>query len=242
MRWTHRTYPYGPVWLLLTIPFYILGFGKFTLTLFWFKVIGLLSYLSSVWFIKKILTKANPKYVTAGLVLFALNPLVLIESLVNAHIDISMTAFLLAAIYLMNNKKKLAFSWLSLIISAGVKFVTISVIPVWIWWKGKVEKFEKAIYFMLIFSSAAIIYVIYARELLPWYFLPTISLTALVPKRRYLTIFITALSFGLLLRYAPFLLKGEYSVWVKTTRNILTIIPPLTVFIGVKWKKREHFF
>ena len=29
MQWTHRTYPYGPVWLVLTIIPSFLGFGKF---------------------------------------------------------------------------------------------------------------------------------------------------------------------------------------------------------------------
>ncbi len=30
MHWTHRYYPYGPTWLLLTLPFSFSGFGKFT--------------------------------------------------------------------------------------------------------------------------------------------------------------------------------------------------------------------
>src|SRR3989338_1949252 len=38
MRWTHRTYTYGPVWLLTTIPFSALGFGKFVVTLLNFKL------------------------------------------------------------------------------------------------------------------------------------------------------------------------------------------------------------
>ncbi len=38
MRWTHRTYPYGPSWIALTIPLSYLGFGFFIVTFFVFKM------------------------------------------------------------------------------------------------------------------------------------------------------------------------------------------------------------
>src|SRR4030042_3801668 len=36
MHWTHRTYPYGPSWLLLTVPLSFLGFNFFLPTFFLF--------------------------------------------------------------------------------------------------------------------------------------------------------------------------------------------------------------
>jgi hypothetical protein len=37
MRWTHRMYPYGPIWLGLTVPLSFIGFGFFLTTFFIFK-------------------------------------------------------------------------------------------------------------------------------------------------------------------------------------------------------------
>src|SRR3989344_4172177 len=55
MRWTHRTYPYGPAWLWLTIPLSYLGFQKFLITLYLFKILMGGAYIVIVYFIYKLL-------------------------------------------------------------------------------------------------------------------------------------------------------------------------------------------
>lgn len=238
MRWTHRTYPYGPLWLFVTTPFYILGAGKFTLTLFWFKFLGAASYLASVWFIKKILKRTSPKNVAAGMVLFALNPLILIESLVSAHIDIVMAALFLFAMYLVVVKKKRLAGWIALLVSAAMKFVTIAAIPVWVWWRGERQRFEKATIGMLLLLLLATGIAIVFREPLPWYFITPLAVGALLPQRKVFVVFGVALSMGMLLRYAPYLLRGDYSEWVRATRTIVTIAPLALALFGVLWRKR----
>lgn len=239
MRWTHRTYPYGPLWLFVTIPFYILGAGKFTLTLLWFKFLGAASYLASVWFIKNILRRTSPKNVATGMVLFALNPLILIESLVNAHIDITMAALFLFAMYLAVVKKKRLAGWIALFASSAIKFVTIAVVPVWVWWRGERQRFEKAAVGMLLVLLLATGIVIVLREPLPWYFITPLAIGALLPQRREFVVFGVALSMGLLLSYSPYLLRGDYSQWVKTTRTIVTIAPLALALFGILWRKRK---
>lgn len=241
MHWTHRTYPYGPGWLILTIPFYVAGLGKFTLTLLWFKVLGAISYLTSVWFIKKILEKVSFKNITHGMLLFALNPLIIIESLISAHIDIAMTAFFLAAIYFALNQKNKMANWVMLLLSASIKYITVSAIPAWIWWKGNISRFEKAILVMLALVILTTGYVIAKQEILPWYFITPLALISLLPNKKDLMVISIFLSIGLLLWYAPYLLYGEYSDWVKNTRQTLTIIPLLMAFAWVIWKKRKNF-
>lgn len=93
MHWTHRTYPYGPVWLLVTLPFSFLGFGRFLLTLVNFKVMFSLFYLGNCYLIYMISSAIDPKNRSWRLLFFALNPLVIIESVVSPHID-SVMAFL----------------------------------------------------------------------------------------------------------------------------------------------------
>lgn len=240
MHWTHRTYPYGPFWLVLTVAVYLVGLGKFTLTLLWFKLLGAVSYLASVVTVRNILKKILPEKVSVGMILFALNPLIIIESLVNAHLDIVMTAFMLLAIYWAIEKKKI-LSWLTLLASVAIKFITVVVAPVIYCWKGKKQYFSKAITQMLILSSLATVVVIIFREPLPWYFITPLALVSLLPQKQTLSSLAIVLSLGLLLRYAPFLLKGEYSEWVIVTSNLLTITPFLLAGVLVLLKKRLNF-
>src|SRR3989338_10122220 len=90
MRWTHRVYPYGPVWLFLTVPISFIGLNIFLLTFFLFKFLIAGFYLGSVVLIYKINEKINPEHAVFNTALFALNPLVIIESLVSSHNDIAM--------------------------------------------------------------------------------------------------------------------------------------------------------
>ena len=48
MHWTHRAYPYGPIWLLLTVPLSFLGFKIFLLTFFLFKFLMAISFVGTV--------------------------------------------------------------------------------------------------------------------------------------------------------------------------------------------------
>src|SRR3989338_9479165 len=131
MRWTHRTYPYGPAWLFLTVPLSFIGFNFFLFTFFLFKFLGSLSFLGTAYFIAKILKKASPKNELFGLSLFVFNPLVIIETLVSSHNDMVMIFFGVLSLYLLVNKKYIT-SILYLIFSIGIKFATVSLLPIFL--------------------------------------------------------------------------------------------------------------
>src|SRR3989304_7437151 len=57
MHWTHRTYPYGPMWLLLTVPVSFIGFGYFLVTFYLFKLLMVGSFIWSVYLIRRIAIK-----------------------------------------------------------------------------------------------------------------------------------------------------------------------------------------
>ena len=78
MHWTHRTYPYGPIWLAATLIPSFLGMGKFVLTLFYFKLMFTFLHLGNIVFISKIVGKINYRYQNLAIILYALNPLVLV--------------------------------------------------------------------------------------------------------------------------------------------------------------------
>jgi alpha-1,6-mannosyltransferase len=131
MRWTHRVYPYGPVWLGLTVPLSFLGFQFFLPTFFLFKSLIAASFLGTLYFIGKIFQKVAPEKEIFGLVFFGLQPLIIIESLVSGHLDIVMFFFAAWAVYLLLQKKYL-FSFLLLFVSIGIKFVTGFLLPLFI--------------------------------------------------------------------------------------------------------------
>jgi len=240
MRWTHRTYPYGPTWLLITTPFYILGMGKFSLTLLSFKVLGSLSYLICIWAIRKILTLHSPKDASFSMVLFGLNPLIIIESLVSAHIDITMAALFLIAV-LLGMKRRNISAWIVWVISGGIKFVTAFTFPAWLWWRGRKERAKNAMVLMFLLVSSATVVAVLSRELLPWYLVTPLAVSALLPRQRAtLHVLLQTFTAGLLFRYAPYLLKGEYSAWVKTTREWVTFLPILGAAVCL-WLRKKNF-
>ena len=71
MHWTHRTYPYGPAWLILTVPLSFVGMGLFIPTLILFKLLMGGFFLVALFYLEKILNKVSPKDATLGLVFFA---------------------------------------------------------------------------------------------------------------------------------------------------------------------------
>jgi hypothetical protein len=215
MHWTHRFYPYGPGWLYLTLIPSFLGFGKFTLTLLLFKVMFFMLHLANCWLIVKIVEKYNKFPAALALVFYALNPLVLIEGLISPHNEMAMVTFLLLSIHFLM-KEKNASAIITLLISASTKYVSIILLPIFIWSKKlKIERFYSAAYFLWLL---ALIPLALSRQAYSWYVLPLIALGALSYQNRL----IFALTFGLsalLFQYLPFSYFGDYS----TTTNNLTV-------------------
>ena len=230
MHWTHRTYPYGPVWLFLTVPFSFIGGNFFLLTFFMFKAVVSLSYLGTAYFISKILKKVKAENALPGLVFFALNPLVIIEGLVSAHNDMAMIFFSVLSLYLLLGSKK-ALSFITLLASIGVKFATVFLLPAYIYYlmKNKIdmEKFFKILFFSMFIP---LIFVTIRTNYQPWYLLYIIPFASLSPKKRFSIGTGTILSFFSLIQYVPFLYTGN---WDKPIPQILfyTTVSGFIVYI-----------
>jgi len=210
MHWTHRTYPYGPTWLIVSIVPSFLSFGKFILNFIFFKLLFVSFYFLSVFCLSKINKKAA--------IFFATSPLVIIEGIVNAHNDLIATSFaLIGACYLLlssnhfsnllrsylrNDKAKHFFSFVHFLLSAGVKFITI---PTLLIQKNKDHVLNK-ISFMLLISLVT--YISYTSEIQPWYFLNVfIFLPFYQDTIEDFTIFFS----GLIFSYYPFIRMGDWT-------------------------------
>jgi hypothetical protein len=227
MHWTHRTYPYGPSWLISTVPFSFLGTDFFLFTFFLFKGIASLSFLGCCYFISMILRKISPKNELLGLSLFAFNPLIMIEGLVSAHNDITMMAFALMSLFLLLSNK-FFLSLLSLFFSVGIKFATIFMAPLYIYFflKRKSKNFKIENFLNLIYLSMFIplIFVTIRTNFQPWYLFYVIPFACLIPNKFYARKPVIALSLFALLQYVPFLYKGDWNEPIPQILFSLTIL------------------
>lgn len=232
MHWVHRQSIYPQFWIGLSIIPYVLGFGKFLLILYNFKMLISLAHLGTGYFIYKILKRVNSQSALLGLTFFAFNPLILIENLVSSHQDIVMMFFAIWAIYLLVENKKVT-SFFLLALSVQIKYLTIFLLP--LWFLG----FRKTLTIFLI--ALAFLIILSRTELQPWYFVWVLPLIALSPENDFFTIFSTGFSLSLLLRYAPFLFFGNWDPPVPTIKFWVTTVPLIIVLLGWVGSRLYYF-
>ncbi len=237
MHWTHRTFPYGPMWLVVTIPFSFLGFGYFLPTFLLFKVLTAVSYIVSVYAIGKILQKIAPQRENLGLVFFGLNPLIIIESLVNSHIDIVMMAFSLLAFYLLL-QRKLISSTILFIMSVGIKFVTGFLFPIFFYALYKQKKnallnWIGIAYFFLATIIVGVVVEVYKGMFQPWYLIPIIAYAALLAESYFISVSLFIITFFASLTYVPFLFTGNWDPPIPSILNDLYLLGYSLAFFTV---------
>ena len=216
MHWTHLPSAYTPLWILFTLPAYVLGFGYFLGIMWNIKLLVAAAYIITTIFIGKILSKLEPDNKLMGMAIFALNPLVLFETLVSGHNDIIMMVLVMIAYYLYVTKKRWA-SFFILALSVAAKLMTIFIIPVFfIGWQRKFALWIMIIAFCLVATQ---------REILGWYVLWFVPFYALLPSLEWALIVGSGLSLGLLLTYAPFFYFGNYNPPVQTLKLWVAVIP-----------------
>jgi len=191
MRWTHRTYPYGPVFLPLTLIPSFLSLGKLILNFLFFKIFFFSFYFLSVFFLNKI----NKKQA----VFFATSPFILIEGLVNTHNDlISLSLALIGMYFLLKNN---FLSRIFLLLSAGIKYMTFPLIFI----TKKTNLFMNKLIIALLFLI--LIYMSFFMEVQSWYFLILFVLLPLYEKIVYSSSIFFA---GLLFSYYPYIALGDW--------------------------------
>jgi hypothetical protein len=214
MRWTHRVYPYGPLWLGMTIPISFVGMQIFTVTFFLFKIGISASFVGSVYFIGKILQKLKPDREVFGLVFFGLSPLVLIESVVSAHLDIVMMFFALWAFYFLIHRKYIR-AFTLLVISIGIKFATVFLMPVFImlvYWQVSERKiyWDRLLFLASMLMGGAVLAASLRSTFQPWYLVELLAFAALLSYRYYILVPCLIISFFALGTYVPYLYVGNW--------------------------------
>ncbi len=202
MRWTHLPSAYTPFWIILSLPFYLLGLGYFLPTLWSMKGIAVFSYLGVVWLTQKILAKTDPKQINVGMAIVALNPLIIFETLVSGHNDIVMMLFAVWSIWASVSGQTLQ-SFALMALATGTKLMTLFALPVVL--------FGYRPLWFLIAMCMGLLAVITQREILPWYLVWIVPFVGLLPRNRRITLVTGAASLGLLLIYAPYFYFGHWN-------------------------------
>lgn len=191
MHWTHRTYPYGPSFLALTLIPSALALGKFVLNYIFFKIMFLFFYLLSAFSLFKIKRQTAIYFITS--------PLVIIEGLINSHNELFAVGIALFGIYLIQKKKNIIWGRLCFFISAGIKYMSLPVIFI-----SKNEKIDRL---SLVGLILLIGYYSITKEIQPWYFLNLLIFLPFYPKLiNSFNIFFA----GLMLSYYPYIRFGQW--------------------------------
>lgn len=220
---------YGPFWIVLTRLPFILGLGNFVIVLFNFKLMIALFYLMTLYVIWKL-----SKDVLAVFI-FALNPLVILETIVSSHNDIVMIFLVLLSLLFFKNKKVL-YAVILFVLSIFIKYASLMLTPIVIYLliqtlKKKQVNWDKCFYFSGLLMFAAFLLSPIREEIYPWYAIWFLSFVVLFYQKKMLLKISIALSFGLMLSYIPFMFLGTYNSPTPTIKTLVTFTPVIMVLI-----------
>lgn len=221
LHWTHRTYPYGPVFLPITIAVSFFTFGKFLLNFIFFKALSVIFYIAGTY----VLGKMKKEWA----VFYATNPLILVEGIINGHNDLIAVSLGLFGVYYLAKKDRLnAKARLFFILSAGIKYITA---PIIILQKNR-ENIQMNNILAFTGMLGLVLYLSVASEIQPWYYLNFfIFIPYFFTSIKKFSLF----SFGLLVSYYPFIALGGWGkvehVELKHTIIMISLIIQLVVLL-----------
>lgn len=223
---------YGPAWIALTSFPFIAGMGNIFWTVMSFKAFAAVFYAVVTFLIYR---KTKDLKQT---LFFALNPLVLIEVLVSGHNDIVMMALGLSGLLLWGRADVMykAAGVILFVSSVLIKGATIALMPLFFFpaWKWGKKMLAAAFLMFGVFLLSPI-----REEMYPWYAVWWLSCLSFVPMRKRSLIHALSfwLSFGLMLRYVPWIATREYGGITPVSRIVVTVVPVL-VYICIRFRKK----
>ena len=161
--WSRETVVYGPTWTIICAALSLISFGNVDVCLLIFKIANLIIHIINCYIIYK-LSKRK-----LHVLIYGLNPFILLESIINVHNDIFMIFFILLVFYELLKKKSIIKSILFLAIATTIKYFSLLFLPFIIIYHYRNEKTSKrllkCVEYGLIYISIVIIpYLMYFRN------------------------------------------------------------------------------
>jgi alpha-1,6-mannosyltransferase len=249
---THRvTNPmYSTLYPLLNSPHYFTVYPPVCQTIFaiatqlfpnsiygsavWMKLILGLFDMGSILLIQKILKQNTLP--AKNVLLYALNPLIIIELCGNAHFEAAMIFFFLLGIYYWN-QQKMGFAAIALAFSIASKLLPLLFVPFFVFWSPQSDNtFVKNIFFQTKFLGTLIISIFLL-------FLPLYNTQLVENMGTSLNLYFQKFEFNAsiyyVLRWIGFQILGYNPIAV--VGPALGIIVFLTLFYWVFWGKRTLY-
>ena len=162
--WANTTVVYGAFWTIICSIISFLSFGNLSIGLIEFKILNLIIHMGNCYLLYKISKKK------VFILLYGLNPFILIEGLANVHNDIFIVFFILLAIYEVYKRKNLVLGILFLAISTDIKYFSIILLPFFIIYKYKDKDLKTRIikcieYGLLFVVFVGIPYLLYIKDI-----------------------------------------------------------------------------
>ncbi|MFA6027427.1 MAG: hypothetical protein WC752_00685 [Patescibacteria group bacterium] len=147
--WSNLTNNYGPLWFYMTlIPSYLAN-NNYFLNIILMRLLAVFFFLGGSLLLYKILKTLNPVQAKTGFYLIIFNPLFIFETAVNGHNDAALLFFVIAAIYFVM-QKKYTLTYLALLISFLIKFVTLPIIAAYLIFLFCLKKKKKYLIFLIL--------------------------------------------------------------------------------------------
>lgn len=157
-HWIEFTYAYGPFYLLYSlIPAIVFGSQRFILNFYGLKLLHGLVFFSAGWLIWK--TTEDRRVIS----FWFLNPLLILELLINTHNDLIMIGFWILAVFLFKQKKR-ATAFLAFLLSVLTKYVSLVFLPLFF----INNRSKQTLFFKLMVFAASIFFIFKGVHL--WYF------------------------------------------------------------------------
>lgn len=154
--WSGTTVVYGPIWTLICSGVAKISFGNIDFGLLIFKLINVLVHILNCFVIYKIWKKKS------FVLMYGLNPFILIEGIANIHNDMFVLLFILLATYMIVKKKDIMMSVVFLSLATAIKYFAVLLLPVFViyYYKDKKvsERIAKGGAWVLFFVGLILIY------------------------------------------------------------------------------------
>lgn len=162
--WADSTVVYGPIWTFICSIVSVLSFGNIDIGLTVFKLFNVIVHILNCYLIYKISHKK------IFVLLYGLNPFILIEGIACVHNDMFVILFALCSFYFLLKKKNIWLSLLFLALATAIKYFTIILLPfIVIYYVRKdksLKRFAKCIgYGILFVAIIAICYLMYVQDI-----------------------------------------------------------------------------
>ena len=154
---------YGPAFYVIAGPAALAGGDSVVANMVTFKMLNALGFLAMVWLAGASAARLVPERRLQAMALVGWNPLLLYEGIGNAHNDLFMGAFMLLACYLaLRSALGSLAAWA---LSAGVKYATALVAPLFLLWHFRNNDKRLVAAFTLVgFASAVATFALRSRS------------------------------------------------------------------------------